>query len=76
MQRQLEKIGDMVRLIVQKMEIRTEIDGDDVNQGTRNEHLVKMHRIRQTLNAARRFSRARTVPQTSMPYLYDHTEKA
>lgn len=76
MQRHLEKIADMVRLIVQKMEIRTEMDGDDVNRGTRNENLVKMQRIRQALNAARRFSRARSIPQSNISYLHNYTDDA
>ena len=71
MQRQLEKITDLVRLIVQKMDIRTEMEGDDTHQAGKNENLLKMQKIRQTLNVARRFTRTRS----SIPTLFEHSEK-
>ena len=75
MQRQLEKITDLVRLVVQKMEIRTEIEGDDSHRDGKNEKFVKMQKFRQTLNVARRFSRVRSSSGTNIPTLFDHSEK-
>lgn len=72
MQRQLEKITDLVRLIVQKMEIRTEIETDDTHQTGKNENFLKMQKIRQTLHVARRFTRTRG---SSIPTLFDHSDK-
>ena len=74
MQRQLEKITDLVRLVVQKMEIRTEMEGDDTHRDGKKENLMKMQKIRQTLSVARRFSRARSSSGT-IPSLFDHSEK-
>ncbi len=74
MQRQLEKITDLVRLVVQKMEIRTEMEGDDTHRDGKKENLMKMQKIRQTLSVARRFSRARSSSAT-IPTLFDHSEK-
>jgi len=75
MQRQLEKITDLIRLVVQKMEIRTEMDGDDNYRGGKNENFMKMQKFRQTLNAARRFSRNRS-SNGNIPNLFEHhTEK-
>jgi hypothetical protein len=54
MQRQLEKIGDLVRLIVQKMEINTEIVIDDRSKCDKNP--MRMSKIRNSISAARRFS--------------------
>lgn len=71
MQRQLEKITDLVRLIVQKMDIRTEMEGDDTHRTGPNENFLKMQKIRQTLQVARRFTRARP----SVPTLFEHSEK-
>ena len=69
-QRQLDKITDLVRLVVQKMEIRTEIEADDSPRTDRTESLAKMQKFRQTLNVARRFSRARS----GMSSLYENTD--
>lgn len=71
MQRQLEKITDLIRLIVQKMEIRTEMETDDIHQSVKNDNFLKMQKIRQTLNVARRFTRTRG---SSIPTLFDHTD--
>jgi len=75
MQRQLEKITDLVRLIVQKMDIHTEIEGDETTRGGKHENFMKMQKIRQTLNVARRFSRVRS-SNGNIPHLLDHQEKA
>lgn len=74
MQRKLEKITELVRLIVQKMEIRTEVEGDDTNLDHKNEKFIKMQKFRQTLNVARRFSRLRS-SNGSIPTLFEHSEK-
>ncbi len=74
MQHQLEKIADLVRLVVQKMEIRTEMEGDDVRRGGTNENFMKMQKMRQTLNVARRFTRMRG-SNSSLPHLLDHPDK-
>ncbi|CAF4493224.1 unnamed protein product [Didymodactylos carnosus] len=56
MQRQLEKLTDLVKLIVQKMDIHTEADVDDApHTGP-----INMEKLQQIIIAARRFSR---VPQ-------------
>ena len=69
-QRQLDKITDLVRLVVQKMEIRTEIEADDSPRSNRTEGLAKMQKLRQTLNVTRRFSRSRS----GMSSLYEHAD--
>jgi hypothetical protein len=74
MQRQLEKITDLVRLVVQKMEIRTEIEGDDSTYGGKNENFMKMQKIRQTLNVARRFTRMRG-SNGNIPHAVEHSDK-
>ena len=75
MQRQLEKITDLVRLIVQKMDIRMEVEGDDTTRGGKNGNFAKAQKIRQTLSVARRFSRFRST-NGSVPHLFDHPDKA
>jgi hypothetical protein len=72
-QRQLEKLTDLVRLIVQKMEIRSETDVDDVSTGNKNEHFMKMQKFRQTLNVARQFARPRS-SSGNIPRLFDNLE--
>jgi len=74
MQRKLDKITDLVRLVVQKMEIRTEMEANDTNQSGKNENFIKMQKFRQTLNVARRFSRLRS-SNGNIPTLFDHSEK-
>jgi hypothetical protein len=74
MQRQLEKITDLVRLVVQKMEIHTEMEGDDTNRGGKNENFMKMQKFRQTLNVARRFTRSRS-SNGNISNLFDQPEK-
>jgi len=57
MQRQLEKITELLRLIVQKMEISTEIVIDDRSKCDKNDACIKVQKLRQTFNVVRRFSR-------------------
>lgn len=71
MQRQLEKITDLVRLVVQKMDIRTEMESDDIHQGGKNANNSKLQKIRHSLSAARRFSRVRSSSH-NIPALFDH----
>jgi hypothetical protein len=55
MQRQLEKITDLVRLIVQKMNIPAEIEVDDISKSDKNQMKTKIEKFRQTFSAVRRF---------------------
>lgn len=59
MQRQLEKITDLVQLIVQKMEIRTEITNDDRLKVYDNDENPKTPQLRKTSNVIRRIRRLR-----------------
>ena len=68
MQRQLEKITDLVQLIVQKMEIRTEITNDDRLKVYDDDEDSKTPQLRRTSNVIRRIHRLR--PSTSR-YLSD-----
>ncbi len=58
-QRQLEKITELVQLIVQKMEISTEIVIDDRSKFDNREDSMKTQQLRRTLNVARRLHRLR-----------------
>jgi len=60
MQRQLDKITDLVQLIVQKMEIRTEIGIDDRSKYDPKEKCITTQRFRPTINVARRGHRLQT----------------
>lgn len=55
MQRQVEKLTDLVRLIVQKMEIPAEIEVDDTSSNDKNDVQMKMKKLRQTFSAVHRF---------------------
>jgi hypothetical protein len=56
MQRQLEKATDLVRLIVQKMEIPAEIEVDDTSKIDKNQIKMRIKKFRQTFNTVRRFN--------------------
>ena len=56
MEHQLETITGLVRLIVEKMEIRAELSVDDTSESNRHEINPRMQRFRRTFLAARRFS--------------------
>ncbi len=56
MQRQLEKATDLVRLIVQKMEIPAEIEVDDTSKIDKNQIKMRIQKFRQTFNTVRRFN--------------------
>lgn len=60
MQHQLEKITDLVRLIVQKLGISTDIVTEDRSTCDNQERSIKIQKLRHTFNAARRFSRFRS----------------
>ncbi|CAF4381737.1 unnamed protein product [Rotaria socialis] len=74
MQHQLEKITDLVRLVLQKMEIHTEIESDDVTRGGQIEKIARMQKFRQTFNIARRFSGIRPL-NGNAPHLFSHPEE-
>ncbi|UJR31398.1 hypothetical protein I4U23_018892 [Adineta vaga] len=56
-QRQLDKLTDLIRLVAQKMEIITEIEIDDRSKCDHPEKCTNIQKLRQTINAANRFSR-------------------
>lgn len=60
-QRQLEKITDMVRLIVQKMNIVTETEVDGTFDRSKTESHVRVKKFQQLFQAARRFTRSETL---------------
>lgn len=55
MQQQLEKLTDLIRLILQKLEIQAELVNDDPPKCDKGEKFVKLQKIRRTISAARRF---------------------
>ncbi|CAF1093211.1 unnamed protein product [Rotaria sordida] len=75
MQRQLEKMTDLVRLVLQKMEIQTETESDDITSNDKNENFLKMQKFRHVFNVARRFSHARSINGNN-PHLFTHSEEA
>ncbi len=54
MHRQLDKITDLIRLIIQKLEIPAEIEVDDSSKINANENLKKIQKIRQGFSFTRR----------------------
>ncbi|CAF4561944.1 unnamed protein product [Rotaria sp. Silwood2] len=74
-QRQLEKITDLVRLVLQKMEIHTETESDDTTSHNKNENFLRMQKFRQVFNVTRRFSRLHST-NGSVPHLFTHSEEA
>ncbi|CAF1060727.1 unnamed protein product [Rotaria sordida] len=75
MQRQLEKMTDLVRLVLQKMEIQTETESDDITSNDKNENFLKMQKFRHVFNVTRRFSHARSTNGNN-PHLFTHSEEA
>ena len=73
-QRQLEKISNLLRLIVQKMEIHTEIDNDNATQDEKHESFAKMRKFRNVFHATRRFARAPTL-SGNVSSLFNQSEK-
>lgn len=59
MQRQLDKMTDLLQLVVQKMEINTEIVIDDRSKCDNNDKRMSQPRLRQTLNVVRRLHHLR-----------------
>jgi hypothetical protein len=59
MQRQLDKITELVQLVVQKMEINTQMVTDDRSQCDDLDNCGKMQHFRKTLNAMRLIPRLR-----------------
>lgn len=60
MQRQLDKMTNLLRLIVQKMEINTEIEIDDRSKCDHLKECMAIQKLRQTVNVTSRFSRLRS----------------
>jgi hypothetical protein len=73
MQRQLEKITDLVQSIVQKMEISTEIVIDDRSKCDNKDNCMKTQQFRQTLNVARRIHRLRPSTNNNVSNTVRHT---
>jgi hypothetical protein len=61
MQRQLEKITDLVRLIVQKMEIPVEMEVDDASKNDKNNSWMRIKKFQRTFNIARRFTHIQSI---------------
>jgi len=68
MQRQLEKITDLVRLIVQKMEIPVEMEVDDASKNDRNDSWRRIKKFQRTFNAARRFTHIKSTTSDSLSH--------
>lgn len=67
-QRQLEKLTDLVRLIVQKMEIPAEVEVDDTSSCDRNDVAIRMKKFRQTFTAVHRFQRFHSLPYQTLSH--------
>ena len=74
MQQQLEKVTDLIRLMLQKLEIQAEVENDDSPKGDRNDKFVKMQKIRQTISAARRFNQWRSLSYHRSSQCAEHSE--
>ena len=68
MQRQLEKLTDLVRLIVQKMEIPAEVEVDDTSLSDRNDVSIRMKKLRQTFSAVQRLQRLHSLPHQTLSH--------
>ena len=64
MQRQLQKITDMVRLIVQKMNIVTEAEVDDAVDRSKTESHVRVKKFQQLFQTARRFTHSESLHES------------
>ena len=64
MQRQLDKITNLLRLIVQKMEITTEIELDDRSKCDQPKECMSIQKLRQVVNVKSRFSHLRSFANT------------
>jgi len=73
MQRQLDKITDLVLLIVQKMEIRTEIGIEDKSKCDAKEKSTITQQLRPTINVARRMHRLRSATNNNVCNSVGHT---
>ncbi|CAF1483084.1 unnamed protein product [Adineta steineri] len=56
LQHQLEKVTDLVRLVVQKMEIPAEIEVNDASKSDKNEKMKKLQKFRHAVSVTRRTS--------------------
>lgn len=59
MQGQMDKITELIQLVVQKMEIRTEVVFNDRSKCDDNEECMPDSKLRQTINVTRRLQRLR-----------------
>jgi len=71
-ERQLEKITDLVRLIVQKMEIPAEMEDNDTSETDKNENWIK---LRQTFNITRQFAQIQSTTSDSLSHEFHHIKK-
>lgn len=74
MQQQLEKVSDLIRLILQKLEIQAELVNDDSSKSDRKDKFVKIQRIRRTISAARRFNNWRSSSHHQSSQSAEHSE--
>ncbi|CAF1323136.1 unnamed protein product [Adineta steineri] len=68
MQNQLDKITDLVKLIVQKMEISTEITTDDRSKCDNHGECKKTPKLRQTINTTCQFSHLRSTAKDNISH--------
>ena len=69
-QQQLEKLLDLIGLVVEKMEIRSEINNDGTLKYTNSERFPSLQRFRQTLAATRRFQSLQSASQNRISKLF------
>ena len=63
----MEKLTDLVRLIVQKMEIPAETEVDDISPSNeKNDVQLRLKKLRQTFSAVHRFQQAHSL--SSAPF--------
>ncbi len=72
MQRQLEKVTELVRLIVQKLEIPADMEIDDSSKSDKNESWIRFQKFHQTFNIARRFSHVQSTTSDNSSHEFHH----
>ena len=72
MQRQLNKITELVQLVVHKMEISTEIVIDDRSKADNKKKCIETPQLQQALNVARRLHRLRPSTNKSISNTVGH----
>ena len=77
MQRQLEKIGDVVRLIAQKLEISAEMEVNDTSKSDKKEiYNTRVQRYRQSISVTHRIPNIQSPTSHTSSYEPLHTENA